>query len=765
MPHKNRLAGSVLNFKPPRPKHTLKIRGRDYALSDVGSSQLLVEDDLELPEDGGATLIDLEHPEPFRFLWVLAPKNELRMWRITDGDDKVHSRASADTSMVLLLERKGHLNRVDADELRAIESEMDRIADRHLRLLQDSIEKNKSRLDRIADEAALKVFEREVRPELERTFRDIDRGVFPFWFKSNPRVMDVLSPEQQARSLVFDKLFSSQVTTETVDAELRRMGVDPDAPGVDSQLSYWALNDLRDSIAARYLERSKLAAKSKYQDKKKIEGEDGEERTVYVYSERQVANRHREKAERVEKLRKSISDLRAQVKRDLKSDDALTRLSALAVGLINETFERVGNDQSASEGHFGVTGWRKKHLSFGDGKVTIKYVGKSGVKQEKVVEDAGLVRALRECCEGKKADDVVLCLETEDGDEVRVTSEDVNNYLEPFKVTAKDLRGYHANREMLDQLKAQRAEGPELPRGRSEKDGILKEEFEEALELAAEAVGHESSTLRNQYLVPNLEDEYMHDGTVDYCLDKTASADDPLDDLTAVCTSNEGKLRELRALGLGHLLVISRDLPEPDSDPLTVVRVKVAQVGPGVLVDDASLDVDGHDVGVNVRWLSAKLPSLVGHRALFRVVLGFTDFDGVTRLYVGEVEGSIAPPRGDGFGFDPFFLPDGATRTLGESKPSHLDPRALAVRALLSNRPTRTYAAPASWDGPWQGDKRVATKTRAEREEEEAQRLLRDSPGVKPPRKDRMRNVMEVDVDPDDERDKDLSMNRADVGG
>ena len=261
---------------------------------------------------------------------------------------------------------------------------------------------------------------------------------------------------------------------------------------------------------------SRVAADAKYKEKKKVPKADGKgTTTVYVYGPRQIQNRHKAKAEQVEKLRHSIQDLRKQLTKDLGDDDPKVRLTALAVGLIDATFERVGNDDSAEDGHYGVTGWLKKHLTFSKGKATIRYVGKSGVKHEKVVTDSKLVSALRGCCDDKKPDDAILSFGAEDTDgPVKITSRDVNEYLKPFEVTAKDLRGFHANREMQERLRAIRKKGPELPRARKEKDEILKKEFKQALEETAAEVGHESSTLRNQYLVPGLEDNYMHDGTV-----------------------------------------------------------------------------------------------------------------------------------------------------------------------------------------------------------------------------------------------------------
>lgn len=249
---------------------------------------------------------------------------------------------------------------------------------------------------------------------------------------------------------------------------------------------------------------------ARYKSKKKIETQDGDEATVYEYSDRQIANRNRDKAEKVEHLRKNISDLRARVKEDLKDSDPMTRMTALAVSLLDETCERVGNEGSADDGHYGVTGWEAGHVSFGKGKATIKYVGKSGVDHIKTVDDGPTVTALKELCEGRGKDEAIF-----DTDDAKVSADDVNDYLSEFDVTAKDIRGYRANDEMCKALRAERAKGPkDLPRARKEKDEILGEEFKRALETVAEIVGHTESILRSSYLVPGLEDAYTHDGTV-----------------------------------------------------------------------------------------------------------------------------------------------------------------------------------------------------------------------------------------------------------
>lgn len=462
-----------------------------------------------------------------------------------------------------------------------------------------------------------------------------------------------------------------------------------------------------DRVAAEAV-RSVLA-KARYKEKKQVKTKDGDEATVYVYSERQVQNRNREKAKRVEQLRHSIDDLREQVAKDIDSDEPKLRLTALAVALIDATFERVGNDGSADEGHFGVTGWLKKHVTFGKGKATIRYVGKSGVDHEKVVDDKKLVAALKDCCGDKEPGEPLLSFgKDDDAGVVRVTSRDVNAYLEPFDVTAKDLRGYHANREMQDQLRAARKKGGKLPEDKKDREKQLKAEFKEALEATAEAVGHEAATLRTQYLVPGLEDSYMKDGTVidnlkDASVERVASA----------------WLERLAATRYVPLHVVrAQPYPMPEK-PTRVWEWALGQDPPTARSRPMRGNGIPADENHDWKWRGSSFwYTGTGGRKDAWLLL---QFGPDTSEYDDEKECSSCGARMPGAGR---FCPS-------------------------CGKPQK-----------------VATKTPGEREDEEAERLSRPSPKKKPPRDDSKRERMDADKDPDlSTYDKDLSLNYKDVGG
>jgi inosine/xanthosine triphosphate pyrophosphatase family protein len=75
-------------------------------------------------------------------------------------------------------------------------------------------------------------------------------------------------------------------------------------------------------------------------------------------------------------------------------------------------------------------------------------------------------------------------------------------------------------------------------------------------------------------------------------------------------------------------------------------------------------------------------------------------------LFKGEVEGEIVLPRAiekaGEFGFDPYFLPNGSSFTLAESKADYINARAKAVQALINHKPEAVLPPIRDWKGAWQ---------------------------------------------------------------
>ncbi len=174
-------------------------------------------------------------------------------------------------------------------------------------------------------------------------------------------------------------------------------------------------------------------------------------------------------------------------------------------------------------------------------------------------------------------------------------------------------------------------------------------------------------------------------------------------------SSNQGKIEEFRYLFAEYgisLNTTSIDLKEVDAEPLTVATHKASQMPEHVLIEDTSLEIEGIDVGIHLRSLFNNLighmDQYVGKKAVWRVILAFKDGNFVY-LYEGVVKGTFIYSKSEKSpSFDSYFLPEGAEQTFSEIKPKRFNARALALKALMENKPIAIRPVILEWQGPWQ---------------------------------------------------------------
>ena len=163
------------------------------------------------------------------------------------------------------------------------------------------------------------------------------------------------------------------------------------------------------------------------------------------------------------------------------------------------TSERVGNEESAKNGHFGVTQFRKKHISVIDNTVYLDYVGKSGVDHVKQFTDEASAMILNDLLKRNKGFVFVT------KDSFQIKPDKVNRYLRRFNAKSKDIRGFNANRLMVQ----------ELNRIGKVKDAKQRAKiFNEALRKTAKKIGHGAPTLRKKYLLPEIEEYFYKHGSI-----------------------------------------------------------------------------------------------------------------------------------------------------------------------------------------------------------------------------------------------------------
>ena len=227
----------------------------------------------------------------------------------------------------------------------------------------------------------------------------------------------------------------------------------------------------------------------------------GNTENIKQYSEGELQARSLKKKHSLKNIASKISRLKAKLNSDLKSDDVKNALLSLVILTMLETSERVGNETSASNGHVGVTGLKKSQVKILGSNIRFAYVGKSGVKHNKEIKNEQLANGLRKAIKNSQSESV---FETSDG--FKVKNDTVNRYLNEFDVTAKDLRGYSANKQIAAKLNRISKPG--------EKESERKNQFRDIVKAVAENVGHGAATLKKHYLLPELESNWMTKGKV-----------------------------------------------------------------------------------------------------------------------------------------------------------------------------------------------------------------------------------------------------------
>jgi DNA topoisomerase-1 len=174
-------------------------------------------------------------------------------------------------------------------------------------------------------------------------------------------------------------------------------------------------------------------------------GRDQKGRKQYRYHDDFRAARDRTKYEHVMEFGAHIEKIRARVDADMKRP-GLPREKVLAtiVHLLDTTLIRVGNDEYArTNGSFGLTTLKRKHVKVDGGALRFEFKGKSGKAWRLAVQDRRVARIVRSCQE-LPGQHLFQYLD-DSGERQSVGSADVNAYLHEITgadVTAKDFRTF-----------------------------------------------------------------------------------------------------------------------------------------------------------------------------------------------------------------------------------------------------------------------------------------------------------------------------------
>lgn len=244
-------------------------------------------------------------------------------------------------------------------------------------------------------------------------------------------------------------------------------------------------------------------------------GRDAEGRKQYRYHPDWRAIRDEGKYARLVVFGRTLPRIRRRTASHLKKQ-GLPREKVLAavVRLLELSLIRVGNDQYArSNGSFGLTTLRDRHVEIKKGQVRFEFRGKGGKPHRVEVDDPRLAAIIRQCRDVPGYE--LFQYYGEDGEKRVVDSADVNEYLRAVSgddFTAKDFRTWAGTIQAASAL---------LDGGPCETEREAKARVVDAIELVAERLGNTPAICRQCYIHPEIIERYM-DGTLYERLDTSA---------------------------------------------------------------------------------------------------------------------------------------------------------------------------------------------------------------------------------------------------
>jgi DNA topoisomerase-1 len=230
-------------------------------------------------------------------------------------------------------------------------------------------------------------------------------------------------------------------------------------------------------------------------------GRDARGRKQYRYHAVWRLVKSETKFDRLPEFGAALPSIRAKVKRDLAAcagtDIQRETILATIVRLLDTTLVRVGNDEYArSNGSFGLTTLRKRHVKIQGSQLRLRFRGKSGVQHDVTLSDPRIARIARRCqtLPGQELFHYV----NDKGEVQSVGSTDVNGYLEAAckgKFTAKDFRTWHGS-ELALRLWRKLGETEQLQPTAAQANRLLVE--------VADLLGNTLAVCRKSYVHPRV---------------------------------------------------------------------------------------------------------------------------------------------------------------------------------------------------------------------------------------------------------------------
>jgi DNA topoisomerase I len=238
-------------------------------------------------------------------------------------------------------------------------------------------------------------------------------------------------------------------------------------------------------------------------------GVDAAGRRQYLYHPDFRAAQERAKFERLLHFAKSLPALRGRARRHLalgpyERDWAC----AIAVGLVNDAWFRVGTDRHARTSRtYGITTLTKRHVSISGGAIEFRFRGKNGALVKRTVENPRLARELRSLVALENGSR--LFRYERDGETYNLTAAMLNEYIGEHLgdgFTAKDFRTWGGTLLAAVELGKH---------GSAASETEAKRVLAAVMRKVSRELGNTPAVARASYVSPVVVDHYLAGRTLD----------------------------------------------------------------------------------------------------------------------------------------------------------------------------------------------------------------------------------------------------------
>jgi DNA topoisomerase IB len=243
-------------------------------------------------------------------------------------------------------------------------------------------------------------------------------------------------------------------------------------------------------------------------------GRDAAGRLQYLYHPVWREQRDREKFERMIDFARALPQLRGTVAEDL-ARRGLTRerLLACATRLLDRGFFRIGGEEYAESGSFGLSTLQKRHVRLqGKGVMVFDYVAKGGKQRAQRIVDPSAFAVIRPL-KRRRGGPQLFCYRNGSG-WAPIRSDDVNAYIREHTHgphSAKDFRTWHAT------VLAAVALAVLGERARTET--ARRRVASHAIREVSRYLGNTPTVCRDSYIDPRVFERFYDGETIDLDLD------------------------------------------------------------------------------------------------------------------------------------------------------------------------------------------------------------------------------------------------------